>query len=433
MAFQKRLEESQWWSAERLVEYQQRQLARLVAHAHATAPFHRRRLSEAGLDPPRLPDLERWRRLPALTRRDIQRAAAELSSTKVPASHGKAITTKTSGSTGTPVTVRGTIFDAMVGEAITLRHYLWHPHDFSAKLVSIRRVRGQYYEYPHGLSRPRWGDTGTFPFLTGPSATLSISASIAQQAEWLVRQDPDYLMTYPSNLRFLAAHCREHGIALPHLEHVITMGEVLGPEVRQECSRAWDAPVIDVYSAQEVGVIALQCPASERYHVQAERILVEVVDEQGAPCGPGDTGRVLVTPLHNYAMPLLRYELGDYAEVGEPCSCGRSLPVLSRILGRERNALLVARTGERYWPAFGSHRLTELAPIVQHQFVQKSLDRIEARLVTERPLTQAEERSLRIYIETSLPHRFTVSLRYCDEIRRNAAGKFENFVCEVSA
>ena len=114
-------------------------------------------------------------------------------------------------------------------------------------------------------------------------------------------------------------------------------------------------------------------------------MLVEVIDAAGQPCAPGQVGRVVVTPLFNYAMPLLRYELGDYAEVGPPCPCGRGLPVLTRILGRERNALLVAPTGERYWPAFGSRKFTEIAPIVQHQFVQKDAEWIEARLVTERP------------------------------------------------
>jgi phenylacetate-CoA ligase len=293
-------------------------------------------------------------------------------------------------------------------------------------------MHGQIYDYPHGLELPRWGDTATFPFETGPSAILSISASIAQQAEWLQRQAPDYLMTFPSNVRFLAGHCREHGLALPRLDHVTTFGEVLSRETREECRRAWDLSVIDVYSAQEVGIIALQCPAGDGYHVQAEKILVEVVDDRGEPCGTGETGRVLVTPLHNYAMPLFRYEIGDYAEVGGQCACGRGLPLLRRILGRERNALLVAPTGERYWPAFGSRKLAQLAPIVQHQFVQKSLDRIEARLVTERPLTRAEERSLRAYIVANLPYRFALDFAYFDEIPRSSSGKFEDFVCEVA-
>src|SRR4030095_14752537 len=122
-------------------------------------------------------------------------------------------------------------------------------------------------------------------------------------------------MTYPSNLRYLAAHCHAHGIAVPRLEHVTSFGEVLSDETREECRRAWDVPVIDCYSAQEVGPIALQCPSSEVYHVQSEATLVEVINDEGEPCRAGETGRVLLTPLNNYAMPLLRYEIGDHAVV----------------------------------------------------------------------------------------------------------------------
>jgi phenylacetate-coenzyme A ligase PaaK-like adenylate-forming protein len=62
---------------------------------------------------------------------------------------------------------------------------------------------------------------------------------------------------------------------------------------------------------------------------------VEVLDEEGRPCAPGETGRVVATSLNNFAMPLIRYETGDTAEVGAPCPCGRGLPVLTRIMGRD--------------------------------------------------------------------------------------------------
>jgi len=179
LAYQKRLQDSQWWPAEQLLEHQLRELARLVAHAWRTVPFHGARLAAAGLEPGRLIDLERWQRLAPLTRRDIQQAGGDLESTAVPAEHGKILTTRSSGSTGTPVTVRGTIFDAVVGKALMLRHCLWHPYDFAAKFASIRRVHGGTYDYPHGLHLDRWGDSATFPFATGPSSILSIGASIA--------------------------------------------------------------------------------------------------------------------------------------------------------------------------------------------------------------------------------------------------------------
>jgi len=432
LAYQKWLQESQWWPPERLASLQLELLQRLLAHAYRSVPFHRSRIDAAGIDPDALLTLSEWRRVPPLTRSDLQRLGDELVSLSVPREHGEALVNASSGSTGTPVSVRGTVFDAWVFKALNLRHFLWHPHDFSGRLVSIRHVANHEADYPKGANYPRWGDTATFPFATGPAAALSIAASIREQAEWLARQDPDYLQSYPSNLLWLARHCERHRIALPHLEHVTTLGEVVNPEVREAVRRAWDAPLHDIYSAQEVGLIAEQCSEHDHYHVSAEAILVEVIDAAGEPCAPDQTGRVLVTPLFNYATPLLRYELGDYAEVGPPCTCGRGLPVLTRILGRERNALLVAPTGERYWPAFGSRGFTAIAPIVQHQFVQKAPDWIEGRLVTERPLTPDEERALRAHIEGRLPCPFRVTFAYVGEIPRNAGGKFENFVSELA-
>ena len=106
-----------------------------------------------------------------------------------------------------------------------------------------------------------------------------------------------------------------------------------------------------MYSSQEFGYIALQCPDAHTYHVQSEAVYVEILDGPGGPCRPGEVGRVVISTLHNYATPLLRYEMGDYAETGGDCVCGRTLPVLNRIVGRERN-MWIMPNGQRMWPVF---------------------------------------------------------------------------------
>ncbi len=140
---------------------------------------------------------------------------------------------------------------------------------------------------------------------------------------------------------------------------------------------------------------------------------------------------MIVTSLHNFATPLVRYELGDYAEVGSECGCGRGLPVLTRIMGRVRNVLVLA-DGRRYWPNFGSRGLNEIAPVLQHQFVQKAYDVIEARLVTAQPLTPQQEEALRRHIQSRLPVSFDIRFTYVDGIPRSAGGKFEDFMSEVA-
>ena len=190
------------------------------------------------------------------------------------------------------------------------------------------------------------------------------------------------------------------------------------------------AKLIDLYSSQEVGNIAMQCPDHDHYHIQSESSLVEILNDAGEPCKPGEAGRVVVTNLHNWAMPLLRYEIRDYAVVGEPCDCGRSLPVLKRILGRERNMVRLPN-GEQRWPT-GFLKCAEIAPIRQFQFVQTRIDCIEGKLVTERPLSKEEEAALRSTLHETFGYPFELVFERVDAIPRKPNGKFEEFSCAIA-
>nr|MDQ6927853.1 phenylacetate--CoA ligase family protein [Actinomycetota bacterium] len=207
-------------------------------------------------------------------------------------------------------------------------------------------------------------------------------------------------------------------------------GEALAPETRQECRNAWGCELVDMYSTQEIGYIALQCPQTERYHVQSEAVYVEVLDNDGRQCAPGEVGRVVVSVLHNFAMPLLRYELGDFAEVGGQCPCGRGLPVLTRVLGRERN-MLVLPDGTTTWPTFPAQSWAHIEAIRQLQLVQLSPDEIEARTVGPRALNEAEQAKFTSIIQDRFAHQFRVSFDYRQQIDRTMGGKFEDFVCLV--
>ncbi len=430
LPFQAQLAEAERWPPHKLRAHQFQQIAILAEHAQRTVPFYRARFAAAGItDPRRI--RQRWHRLPPLTRREVQTGDAALHSTAVPLAHGGILANTTSGSTGIPVTVLGTELDARFFKALDLRTLLWHRFDFTRTLALIRWVEADRACYPDGEVADCWGDRATFPFPTGPAIALNVlTADVEQQAEWLARRAPDYLSTNPTNLSALVDACARRSPSV-RLAKVLTTAEPLHVEVRNAVRAAWGAETVDVYSAQEVGHIAVQCPESEHYHVQAEQLLVEILNDRAEACAPGEIGRVVVTPLHNFAMPLFRYGIGDYAEVGEACPCGRGLPVLRRILGRGRN-MLVTPDGRRYWPFFGATRYRHIAPLTQYQFVQTSRDAIEARLAVERPLTQAEQDALRARIHTTLPHPFRIDFRFVAEIPRSPGGKYEDFISLIA-
>lgn len=429
----RQLEDTQWWPAARLEAAQLRQLAVLLGHAFRSVPFYGERLAASGYRPgdPLTPEL--WSRLPVLRRQEVQEAGDGMRSARLPPGHGPVGSVSTSGSTGMPISVTKSATANLFWHASVLREHLWQGRDFNGRFAAIRAMEDGIGLYPRGIRSRSWGRMTALLHATGPAFGLSISASTAQQAAWLRRVQPTYLLSYPSALTALAGHCRRHGIALPSLKGLLAFGEVCGDDTREACRAAWNLGIADSYSSQEVGYLALQCPAEERhYHVMSEDVRIEVLDGQDRPCRPGESGRVIVTPLHNFATPLIRYEIGDLAEVGGPCPCGRGLAVLTRVGGRTRHMLRLPGGG-MVWPYLQVGTYRKIAPIRQFQLAQVALDRLEFRLAVERPLTQEEEAKLKAELALRVGHPFAIDLAYRDSIPRSANGKYEDVRCELAA
>jgi phenylacetate-CoA ligase len=409
------------WTPEALAALQMRRLDRLTDHLETHSAHFRQRLREARLTRADLLSPQGLQRLPVLSRRTLQSAQGLFCET-LPQGHGPTYETQTSGSTGEPVVVRRTAVNGMDWMAVTMREHLWHRRDFRERLCAIR---ANFTE----LKRCNdWGPPVNFLFESGPLLAVPVSTDIGRQVELIRDFEPRILLVYPSNLMALMSH----GIELPSLRQIVTMGETLSPHVREEAARTFGA-VTDAYSSQELGLIAIQCPDAPLYHLMAENLIVEVLAGNGTACREGEMGRVVVTDLKNFATPLVRYDIGDVAEVGPACACGRGLPTLRRILGRERNLVLMP-DGTRHWPLVGFRHFREIAPVMQYQFIQEGPDTLELRLVTERTLTPGEEARLAARVRENLGFDFAVRFSYfAERLPAGANGKFEEFVCLVAA
>ena len=433
LAMLMQLEQSQYWTADELAEAQFKQLAILVDHAYRTVPYYRDLFDNRGIDPVRIATPAEWSKLPLLSRRDLQVRGELLRSDALPASHGSINRTATGGSTNQPVVTLGTELTKFFWRVLTLRDHLWHRRDFRQSMASIRYTGDDSGLPPDGLQIANWGSATENIVPTGPGYLLNVRSNVDEQCEWLRRVNPGYLLGLPSLLVAIAHKVRQDGWHLANLKQLKTFGEVLESGSRSLLEQAFGVDIVDMYSSQEVGYIALQCPHNKHYHVQSENILVEILDDKGRPCGPGQVGRVVVSTLHNFAMPLLRYDIGDYGEVGETCSCGRGLPVLRRILGRQRN-LLVMPDGSRRWPLFNlGERPDELPPFFQFQVVQRSRDEIEVLVVRHEDFASDEITRVQVYMQQTLGHPFAVDVRRVAEIPRSPTGKHEDFVSFVDA
>ena len=423
-------DQTQWWSEERLLAHQLGQISPMLRHFRDTSPLYGNKLKATGIDFDGPLDLETFRSIPPLTRSEIQDADKALLSTAIPKDHGRLLTASSSGSTGRPVTARKTDVNQAFHRALNLRNHLWHKRDLTAKFATIRGYDPGVAMAPEGQHSQTW----TSVYKTGPSIQLnSAHCTLGEQIHWITKERPPYILSYPTNLHALALRCQEIGLQMPWLKSLITFSEALSPGQREVIEATFGVLVEDMYSAAEVSMIAVQCPdAPENYHVQSENVLMEVVDDDGNPCATGETGRILVTDLHNFAMPFIRYEIGDLAMFGEPCRCGRGLPVVKRVFGRTRNMLRL-ESGEQIFPDIAALHLNEIAPLRQYQMIQTSYDDIEMKLNLARPFEGDEEAHMRKMILDALGRPFNLHLIHVDDIPRHPSGKFEDFISQVPA
>ncbi len=428
LAMQYQLEQSQWWPPEEIERLQFEQLSQLLAHAYKYVPFHQSRLKEIARQDFVLHSREDLGKIPIITRRELQDNFDQLVAKAMPEDHLPMRSGQTSGSTGRPVKYATTSITKFMASAFVLRNHLWHQQDLTVRAAKILLPSG---DGDDGKDSGGVSQSWIAAFPSGTMASFDSGRTVSAQLKWLQQHDPQWLVTYPSNLAALARAARDNGITLTGLKYLSTLGEVVTPEVRALCREVWGATIVDIYSCKEVNTMALQCPQHEHYHVQSEHVIVEVLDAAGRPCQPGEVGRVVVTDLHNFGMPILRYELGDFAEVGEACPCGRTLPVLSRILGRTRN-MLTLPSGDKMWPAFIISRWAALGPISQLQIVQHSATEIEVKAVLNGKMKPADESNLLATIRSDLSADFDIRLSYVDDIPRSASGKFEDFLSKIN-
>lgn len=441
------LEQSQWWPLAELRRQRQPQLQALLRHAAATVPHYQQALAGLALDEvapvgageaeledaaPGAAARAAWQRIPILTRAQLIDAGPAMTTRRYPVAHGDVHETVSSRSTGAPVRLRTTGVVQAFWEALTLRDHAWHRRDLSARLGAIRYLGPGAPASEGGSQGAGWGSATAGFAPEAPVSVLSLATTTDEQVAWLLREDPAYLLVYPTVLAAILRTLAAAGPARPrNLRQVRTVCEALAPGLRELCLEVLGVPLVDCYSAQEVGYLALQCPEHPHYHAQAERLLVEILDEDGQPCRVGQVGRVVVTDLHNFATPLVRYELGDHAEVGPPCPCGRGLPVLRRIVGRRRG-MLVYPDGRTVWPMFAV-ACREAAPYRELQVVQEASGALRARVVPlpGRPLDDGHRAALVAALRGAFEHPFEVAVEEVAQLDRSPAGKLEEFVSRV--
>lgn len=404
--------------------------ARVVEGARRDSDFYRERWQRGGGRAAPGPS-SRFAALDGLPTVSKAELAAAAGAFPLATHRGKVISCRTSGSTGSPMVFHRSLEQESWFWALRFRIWRWagyHPGD-SYLTINLNPRLGWRKQLQDRLFR---------------CAYLTFNADNQDSRRILERLERDrirHLNGFASSLYVLARHMLEHGVKNPGVVGITSTGDGLFPAYRETLETAFGVRVLDYYGAGGEGVhLASQCPESGgRYHLHPENAIFELITGSRSggerPAAPGESGRIVVTQLHNGAMPLVRYELEDVA-VAAPedatCACGRTLPLLERIEGRVPD-LVAVPDGSFLVMHFFVVLFKNLQSIYRYQVVQREAGKLVVRLVARAGCRQGEvEASVRREVARATRDGLEVAFEWIDDIPLSGAGKRRLVISDLS-
>jgi phenylacetate-CoA ligase len=393
---------------EQVRRYQLQRLQALVQHAYQRVPYYRRLFDEQGLKPRHIQTLADLEKIPPSSRLDLQQAPVhEIVARGYDAE--KLLVHRTSGSSGEPLSIRRTWFEDRLLQAYRLRILFRlgvRATDRRAAVVSRRLDHTPLY-MRSGLFRYE-----EIHCLWPPERIL----------ETLRKIHPDVLRGFPSTLAWLAGclTTRDREQIRPRL--ITTDSEMMTVDMREQIREGFRAPVIDFYDSHEFNMIAWECPSSGLYQVSEASLIAEVLRD-GSPAEPGEEGEFVGTSLHSWAMPFLRFRLGDLVTRG--CAASTLTGVQGRLVDRFH-----LPDGSSIHPYILVNPLVNQAPWVrQYQLIQDPAGGIIVKLVPlpgKQPDPEAVA-AIRGVLAGRLGSDVRLEMQIVDRIPAEASGKFRPY------
>ena len=408
---------------EAVARYQDERVRAMVGFAGEHSPYYRRLFREIGLDPRSVTGVDDLRKLPVTTKEQVRQHWAGFLTAKPRRSW---LPGATSGTTGTPLRMWYDREMCLLNNAVDRRNKLWAgagAEDWFGVLlgrvvVDPRRTRPPFWQVNH-VQRQVWFST----FHLHPAHMGAMVAEVE-------RRGLRFLEGYPSTLHVLARYLLDRGIRLP-MRSVITSSETLHQVQRDDIEEAFGCRLFDFYASAERVIFAAECDRHSGKHLIEEYGYVEVVDEGGQPVPAGQAGFLAGTTLHNTAMPLLRYRMGDVTQVDPgPCPCGRSGRLMAGVATKVED-LITTPDGRRVSPSTLTHPFKTVRGVEMSQLVQERPDHLTVRVVVTEAFTAEEQARLVALLHDRVGDEMTIEVRRERDIPRERSGKFRWVISHV--
>jgi phenylacetate-CoA ligase len=418
-----------------LLENQAELLRHVLLHAGTHVPFYRDLYRRHGAEVSRIKTVQDLQRLPMVTRRTLQAAPAEelLAQGVTPQGLKRHAS---SGSTGMPLTTRRTAIEQELYDWITRRTNALASPSFRGQVVYVGLISSGAEENAHAeIAEPTRGSSAFSGLRAGPPLSMvECRRPVQDIIQAVIASSPDVLMGYPGALEDVARFASPAQLARIRPKFVACCGEVLTDLTRQFLAERFRAPVTSMYGATECSWFGTECAHTGEFHLIDDSVILEVVDERGAPVAPGEQGHVVVTALHSFAQPYLRYSIGDLAVQGkrpvgstEGCACGSPWSTLGEVSGRVVEYLSLP-DGTRVHGYTLAIPLRDKADFLsQYQIVQLRRDLIRVRMRYQVEPRAAELALLRSQLAAYVPG-VTLEFEEVAHIEREPNGKYRTVV-----
>lgn len=424
VAIRKRLEETQWWDPQQLQAEQLKRLREFLIDIQQHVPYYRQLFSEISFEPTGIQSLADLEKIPLLTKPIIREQTEALKSDKAQS----IAKFNTSGSSGDPLTF-------FLGKDRV-------SHDVAAKWRATRW-------WGVDIGDPEmviWGspiELGAQNFLRVlrdklirtrllPTTVMS-PQKLDQFLAEIKEMAPKMLFGYPSSIAYLAQHAESQGQDMKGLgiQVVFVTAERLHEHQSKLIRTVFGCPVANGYGGRDAGFIAHECPDGGM-HITAEDIIVEIVDTDGNVLPAGQLGEIVVTHLYTQDFPFVRYRTGDMGILDDRlCTCGRGLPLLKSIEGRN-NDFLTALDGTVMHEVDFTRVLRDQPQITTFKIIQESLDLLKILIVAKSTLDSALIKEIEQAFKTRLGASVVVDIEQVAQIPAEKSGKFRYVVSKVA-
>jgi len=419
-----KFEKMQLYSYDDLKEYQNEKLKSLINHCYQNVPYYKKVMDENKLAPTDIRSTNDLCKMPILTREDVKRNFTALTASNFKLS--QLTMGHTSGTTGSPLEFYYDKHICLIKNVIDWRQKRWagiNPGDKMAFFLG-RVVVPIAQKKP-----PFWRSNWVLNHKYFSSFHLSRD-NIGKYVDELEHFSPAALEGYPSTAYIIARFLLSRNKTIP-LKAVFTSSETLFPQQREAIESAFECKLFDFYGLAERVMFATECSAHEGYHVNMDFGITEIVSKDNQSVPPGEVGRIVATGLHNYGMPLIRYQTSDITSIStKKCSCGRSFPLMEDVATKDED-IITTKDGRLISSSILTHPFKPMHSVAESQIIQEDKENIRIKIVRLKDYQEKDTKYLLDEFQKRIGSDMKIKIEFVESIPRTKAGKFKWVISKV--